>query len=402
MEINRHSLPPEAQLLLHCARVQMDAACAERVAALARGGVDWSRVLTLAGQHRLRPLLYRNLKAVCPDAVPPETLSRLRDFSRANAMRNFALVAELVAILRVFETNGIAAIPYKGPVLAASVYRDQALREIRDLDILVRKEDVLRARDLLMTRGYEPLRRWSPDQAKAFLESGYAYELASVQSRITVELHWRILPAEFGIPLTLPTLADNLETLALGNAQMQVLPPETTLVVLCLHGARHAFGELFSLCDIAELTRVYPNLNWESVLSLAARLHARRMLLTGLSAAREFFQASLPAQIVERIETDSKVQWLVPQIQKQLEQTAPVQNGLFRFPMDNVQYHLRDRWQDVARFYFQRVFKGDWILYRLPRFLFPLYYVIRPFRLAAIYAHKLAERLGQALSSWFG
>lgn len=393
------SLPPEAQLLLLCAQARMDEAGAARVAALARGGVDWTRLLELARRHRLRPLLYRNLKAVCPDDVPPGTLDRLRAFFKVNAARNLALAAELVSIVGVFERNGIAAIPYKGPVLAASVYRDQSLREIRDLDILMRNEDVLRARDLLMARGYESQWRWSPDQAAAFLQSGYAYEMASAHNGFAVELHWRILPAEFGIPLTFPDVAANLETLAMGRATMRVMPPEATLVVLCLHGAKHAFGEAYWLCDIAELTRACPDLNWDGVLGLAARLRATRILLTGLGAARELFRASLPAEVTRQIRADPRAKWIVPQFQRQVRQAFPSPGGPFRFPMDNVQHRLRERWQDVTRYYARRLFLGDWILYRLPRFLFPMYYLFRPIRLTAVYALKFAGWLWQAIAS---
>src|SRR2546430_3203484 len=71
-----------------------------------------------------------------------------------NARRNLLMLWELLEILDLFTEQGIRALPYKGPVLAAIEYGNLAARTFCDLDILVRKEDATRARDLLVARGY--------------------------------------------------------------------------------------------------------------------------------------------------------------------------------------------------------------------------------------------------------
>jgi hypothetical protein len=62
----------ELQLLLHCARSQLDA---RLIRALVNEGINWDRLLELARQHRVRPLLMRSLKSVCWDAVPSSNAS---------------------------------------------------------------------------------------------------------------------------------------------------------------------------------------------------------------------------------------------------------------------------------------------------------------------------------------
>jgi hypothetical protein len=61
------------------------------------------------------------------------------------ARKNLRFTAELIRILNCLESHGIAAIPFKGPTLAESVYGNLALREFSDLDILVRQSDFPRA-----------------------------------------------------------------------------------------------------------------------------------------------------------------------------------------------------------------------------------------------------------------
>jgi hypothetical protein len=90
--------------------------------------------------------LYQSLNTTCPEAVPKANLAQLRNYFHANAQRNLFLTQELLKLLTLFKTNGISAIPYKGPVLAVAVYGNLALRQFGDLDILVHKRDVLRAK----------------------------------------------------------------------------------------------------------------------------------------------------------------------------------------------------------------------------------------------------------------
>src|SRR5688572_8474719 len=127
---------PEAELLLCCARSYMDAGSAGRIRTLIEQDLDWIDVFLTALVHGMLPLIYWSLSAVCREAVPRETLSDFRDHYEANARRSRALTEELLRLLDGLESRGIAAIPYKGPALVASIYGDLPLRPFADLDIL--------------------------------------------------------------------------------------------------------------------------------------------------------------------------------------------------------------------------------------------------------------------------
>ena len=82
--------------------------------------VDWNKLVKLASDHRVTPLLYRSLNTVCPDAVPAATLALLeRDFS-ANHARNLALAFELRELVKTLAAHEISSIPFQGaPPLAS-------------------------------------------------------------------------------------------------------------------------------------------------------------------------------------------------------------------------------------------------------------------------------------------
>jgi hypothetical protein len=80
---------------------------------------------------------------------------------------------------RILEGRGIPAIPYKGPVLAASLYEDLAVRPFSDLDILIKRKDVLKAMDLMTSLGYRPHYQLTHTQVAAFLKSKYEFPLTA-------------------------------------------------------------------------------------------------------------------------------------------------------------------------------------------------------------------------------
>jgi len=120
---------PEERLLLACAR-------GEPVRWPLHDGLRRDRLLRLASAHRAAAMLYDRLGAV--DGVPADLLAALRAQAVAGAVRGMRLTGELVRLLEAFRNRGIQALPFKGPLLAAQLYGDRALREFSDLDILVR------------------------------------------------------------------------------------------------------------------------------------------------------------------------------------------------------------------------------------------------------------------------
>ena len=211
------ALRPEAELLLCCARTRMDSEKAARIRVLLQHDIDWEYLFRTASEHGIAPLLYRHLNAVCPESVPKETLDRLRDHFHDNSRRNLFLTGELLSLLHLFETQQIPAISFKGPVLAASVYGNLALREFSDLDILIHKQHVAKARELLVSQGYRPQFDLNDSQEAAFVRSYSAQCFVRDDGKVVVDLHWTMTSRDFGFPLEPERLWERLEPISLGG-----------------------------------------------------------------------------------------------------------------------------------------------------------------------------------------
>src|SRR5207237_7642506 len=102
---------------------------------------------------------------------PPRMAAELKAGFQGNALRNLHLVAELIALLAEFEKQGIPAVPFKGPAVALSACGDLSFREAGDLDILVPRNDIVRAKAVLAGRGHRPIFPTATAREAAYLAS---------------------------------------------------------------------------------------------------------------------------------------------------------------------------------------------------------------------------------------
>ena len=372
---------PEAELLLSCARTCMDPEKAARIRVLLhQHDTDWEYLFRTASENGIAPLLYRHLNAISSEAVPKETMDRLRDRFHDNSRSNLFLTGELIKLLTLFDTHQIPAICFKGPVLAASVYGNLALREFSDLDILIHKQHVAKARELLVSQGYRPQFELNDSQEAAFVRSYPAQSYVRDDDKVVVDLHWTMTSRDFSFPLEPERLWEDTETISLAGREIRTLSQENLLLFLCVHGGKHGWERLGWICDIAELIRSRKGMNWTTVMDQARTLKSVRMLFLGLCLASDLLEAPLPEEIRARVYSDPAVRSLAAEVSERiLREVSPGVFESWRF-----QVRIRDRLWDGCRYCFGLVMTPtglEMTLIPLPAVLFPLYYVLRPMRL---------------------
>jgi hypothetical protein len=380
-------LSSEISLLLACARPRIDQEGANRIREAARRSVDWDSLIKASLTHGLMPLLYENLSTHCPDLVPPIHLNQLRDLFQKNAARSVLLTGELLDILDLFATEGIEAMPYKGPAIAMSIYGRLALRQFSDLDILVRKRDVWGCQQLLISRGYEPHFDITERQLPSFLKLGYVQMFTRDRGQSVVELHWGIASRFFMFPLDTDRFWERLRSASLMGKKILAPSTEDLLLLLCVHGAKDLWERLEWICGITELIRAQTDVDWDAVTRNAKELGAERILLLGLFLAGELFGAEFPPSIVRRIDQQPTIRSLAGEVRENLLRPNPAARGL----RQRISFHIRarERLTDRFRYCTRLLFTTtpiDWQILPLPASLSFLYPLLRPLRLAKKYA----------------
>lgn len=273
--------------------------------------------MRLASSHGTLPLLYWGLNLGNGELIPPEVRLRLQHHLQRNAVRNQHLARELLCLVDLLESQGIVTLPFKGIVLGQAAYGNLALRELCDLDLLVRRQDVPRAIELICSREYEFLTEEPAETPDFVPDERYNHHLYRRRDAVMVELHWRFT-RRFGFDVDLDTLLSGLIWTPLAGTRVRGLRHEELLLILSVHGTKHCWAQLKWVCDIAELIRNNPEIDWSRLLVLSRQYHIRRTLLLSLRLASDCLGAPVPADTLALARRGSAVGALAEQVREWL------------------------------------------------------------------------------------
>jgi hypothetical protein len=373
--------PLENELLLCCARTDASDRVVTRLREIAATKIDWEYLGLLARRHSIVPLVYLQLDRHASDLVPPRYFNQLKKHYLENVARNTVLTTELCRLITRFAHSGIDAIPYKGPVLALFAYGNVALRRFVDLDVIVRKSDVLKAREILLAEGYTPSKSLSLNQQELLLRTQHNMQFSRDNHRLIIELHWEVAPHLFASTVDSDQLWENLTTIDLNGTPVKTLSAADLLFSLCVHGSRHLWERLGWICDIAELLARH-TFDWPTLLKRATQADTDRMFLLGLHLAERLLEAPLPAEVKQRCDSDLRLASLAGNVVEHLF------NGTTHVPATSreiFKYNIGVRKTLSARarylLYMLRPTDGDLGAHSLPESLSFAYYLARPFRL---------------------
>jgi hypothetical protein len=372
---------PEHELLLCCARTECDTEVANRLRVLAGASIDWDYLFRLAQRHSVLPLVYRQLQTHGSDLVPKDHLVQFKQSYQENVARNLVLTSELMTLVRTFANAGIESVPFKGPALALIAYDDISLRRFVDLDVIVKKEDVFRARDIISQAGYKTPKPLNEDQQLVLLRTQHCLQFSRENGRMIFELHWNVASELFASPVSATDFWRRLIEIEIDGQVVKAFSADDLLFSLCVHGSRHIWERLSWICDVAELIK-RQQLNWATLMDRAIKTDCERMFYLGLFLAERLLGASLPAEVRAKFETDEYLQTLTEGITARLfsgtEHTPATSGQVFRF-----NFSLRKSWRGRAKYFAFTLrpnevdLSGVW----LPRPLYFAYYLVRPMRL---------------------
>jgi len=347
MTTRQFSLRPESELLVWCARTVVTDELKERIRQRVQGPLDWAGLLDLARYHGVGPLFYRNLSTLCSDLVPAESLTQLRQRTQAGALLNRLLAQELVVLCEAFEAHGVPVMPIKGATLAALAYGDLTLRDFSDMDLLVPENSIAEAQAVLLALGYKRKDRSSgPEQTDH--EEGPYHVFLKERTLCRVDLQCVMAHQHFVFRLDRPEFWQRRMPVALANKTVQGLAPEDLLIVLCVHGSKHAWQALKWVCDVAELLRSHQHLDWDQIFSSASTWRCQRLVYMGLSLAHLLLGAPLPEAVLTRLSADSDVRMLSHRMPSTL--LADRHAGVNETETVAFYFTLKDSWWERWRF----------------------------------------------------
>jgi hypothetical protein len=383
---------PEMEINLCCGRALIDPAAKERIRFLIQSGVNWPEVVAIAERQRLSPVVYEVMAGAAQDLLSPEQWNALREATAPSTAAGMALLREMLRLHQLFEAARILVIPYKGPLLAWVAYGSFVRREYSDLDFIVEQKYIPDLVAALESEGYRP--QFDPREAHAGQDASAPgqYSFLSHPQKISAEFHTERTLRYFPVPIDFQELTGRLMTVEIGGQRLRTFSVEDTLVMLCVHGAKHFWERLGWVLDIAKLATAR-KVDWTLASRIAAKMESTRVFLLGLYLAHDLFEAPLPGELLEEISRDRAVQELAEKVYAQYAGISDPSAGV----LPRAVFRLRSR-DGIGQGLLHTLrlamspTETDRKAVRLPRWLTPLYMLVRPWRLLREYGSGLKRR----------
>jgi len=370
---------PEWSLLLAAASASHRK---ERLQVLLQSPLRWEVVLDLADRQGVEQLLYQALSDFKP-LIPCEYFNFLAQKYQTNVHKSLMLSRELIRIVDELSALEIEVMPYKGLALSEAVYGDMALRQSGDIDLLVRAADLARIRGALAKLGFTQQLQWSPAEERSYLKSGYECVFDGTAGRNLLELQWAIQPAFYAVDFDMEGLFRRGITVQVAGHAMKTPSREDLFILLSLHAAKHVWGRLIWLCDLARIVEISA-LDWNQIGITAKSLGIQRILRIALLLANRLLHTPIPAEAESKIPETKHSRLIAKEIERQILEDGGCDIASLAY--FRLMLGLRERWQDRVRLLTRLVFTAgpsEWAAVRLPEPLFPLYRIVRVTRLAA-------------------
>jgi hypothetical protein len=284
-----NSLTAEAELTVLLCRTPLSATDAAKSRELLRGAIVWERVLGLAAAWEVEPVMLHHLRASFSEFVPIEHLETIVDRERSARANSLTRALLTVALSNDLKSKGIDAIVLKGAALAITAYDDASMRSYSDVDLLLRIDDLPRAKAVLLEQGYKP--DYADNAEAQLIADQHALEFSNSLNK--VELHWTPLSKYLGFNLDIHGLWRTSQMIPLAGSHIRAMNASHQLLFTCAHGTKHQWINPRWICDVAQLTARMSHTELEETEDLAASIHARRILALGIRLTRDVLGSSV-------------------------------------------------------------------------------------------------------------
>lgn len=310
-------LEREQKLLLLCARSRLGARERAEIALLFSSPLNWEKTKKLAEQQCMVPLLHHSLSKF-GGMVPQEVMEELRRERKKIMHHNMLVFARAKSLLLALRKKNIPMLVLKG-ISTTQKFSDDSLKQVGDIDILIRKRDIGALEKILAQQGWLAVHNYAKIKAQRLRNSCQLPQFAIEGA--TLDTHWEL---NYFVRPEESDLWGGAIPFGLDGANALQLSPEKQLCYLCLHSvlSHGAQTLLRDLADINETIEYYckgggngkgAGIDWQELCSVAERWRvSAAVYFCLLNMQRHLGSEKIPEKTLTRLRGKSnKLQLLV-------------------------------------------------------------------------------------------
>jgi len=286
----------EEILLLGLSRLHFNEELTAKISALTEKIDDWGYFTRLASEHGIAALAYYNLQQLdLAGRIPKEKAEMLHAAHLLSITRNAFHLTGAEEIISLLNSAGIKSVLLKGLALETTVYGNKGLRQMTDVDLLISRNDYLRARNILMENGFDsaglksglhkPIMAWTGKHLPSLLRNG-----------LSADIHLELFPGRKNSLTSM--MIDSAREIKLERVKAFVPDPQLMFLYLVRHLYNHELNEESQLrlyADLVALLEVHSEeiLNYE-LLKYAGEAGMSKILAWKLEPLRDLWGLDFP------------------------------------------------------------------------------------------------------------
>jgi hypothetical protein len=241
------------ELLLLLCRYPFEKSNREALSKLLGEVEDWHKLVELINAHGIIALASYNIKeAGLETKVPADAMAILENGSLQSVVRNTWLTEHWKEVNAILSEAGIKHVLLKGMALEHTIYGSRGLRQMNDNDILLKREDCLKAWYLLQQKGFSHGPIKSALHKKFLLDIGkHLPEL--YKDGYAVEIHHKIFESENETNNDKIDSVDSSIEINIGGTKAWILSNEMQIKHLKSHFERHALEGSVQIRQYADI-----------------------------------------------------------------------------------------------------------------------------------------------------
>jgi hypothetical protein len=294
----------EEILLLGLCRLEFSDEHIRKIRALIPLVVDWDYFRFLANAHGVAALACHNLeKNGLLKSIPGEVVTFLRGALMISLSRNAFNIESMGEVLRLLNAENIKTVLLKGLALENIVYGNEGLRQMSDVDILIAREECIKARNILLSKGFISLPVKSVLHQFIIADAG-KHLPSLIKNGASVEIHHDLFGGRRGVLTRM--LYDNSYLIELKGEKAYIPQPQIFFLYLVKHLWLHEMNnesQLRLYTDLVVMIEKFPEeiINYD-LLKYASEAGMSEILACRLGPLRDLWEIVFPAWVNDFID----------------------------------------------------------------------------------------------------
>jgi hypothetical protein len=347
--------------------------------------IDWEYLWRLAYANDVTHLFWCSNCRLDIIDIPMSTALKFQKAYDLNSSINILILIELKKILTLFEKNNIKTIVFKG-ITISGLYDNIFLRETCDIDIIIHNADLKKIMDLFNADSYRIINPASGSSLQEIISGHKSCTFVNKDGSLEIDVHWSFVEPWMKIAFPMDQIWNGQRQLILSGIDIPALSIKDTILSLCIHhGLRNGWNRLKFICDITVVLNANKTLDWMEMINYAEQIKVKKSFLVGIVLAHHLFGFTIPIQISALVKDSTSKRIALIVLKRIFEnrdnkKLVPLTDMRVKFLIrDNL--YLKLVWIKSLLIIAVVPAESDKKFIHLPRYLYFIYYFVRPIRI---------------------